>query len=61
MRQDSYHNVIDTLIVQVKQSTSKLLKLGQEHADHIIHTMTIYEAFFACFEVMYVCGYYMKG
>lgn len=43
MRQDSYNNVIDTLILQVKQSTSKLLKLEQEDADHIIHTMTIYD------------------
>jgi len=44
MRQDSYHNVIGKLIIQVKQSTSKLLKFGQEDADHIIHAMTIYDA-----------------
>ena len=44
MRQDSYHNVIDTLIVQVKQLTSKLPKLGQEYADHIIHVIIIYGA-----------------
>jgi phage FluMu gp28-like protein len=44
MRQDSYHNVIDTLIIQVKQSSSKMLKFGQEDANYIIHAMTIYDA-----------------
>lgn len=39
VKQDSYRDEIDTLMVQAKQAVSELLKLGQEDANRIVHAM----------------------